>query len=384
MNIKKLERKVAKNLISITYSISSILPVKDCVTFATFRTLELGGNFKFIKEEIENQNLNLPFYYLFKKFKPSFLGKVDYMLHMIYVGYKMATSKFFIIDDYYFPVYAIKPRKNTSIIQVWHACGAFKKFGYDVLEKGYGADNEYVKDIKIHTNYDVVLVSSNEVAKHYASAFNMNTTNIYPTGIPRTDVFYDHEIIAKAKEKVYQEFPILQGKKVILYAPTVRGNGQTDMTFTHSLDYDYISHNLQENTLFALKMHPFVKVRLEKEYDNIVDLSDYKDINDLMMVSDMLVSDYSSVIFEYSIMEKPIIMYAPDKEEYIKERDFYYEYDSFVPGPIVTTTSELVSMLPIDSFDTLKVKIFKEKFFEYHDGKSSQRFVNQFIKSKLK
>lgn len=384
MNVKKLERKVAKYLISCSYNICKILPVKDCVSFATFRTLELNGNFKFIKEEIERQELNLTFNYVFKKFKPNLLGKVDYMLHMIYAGYMMATSKFFIIDDYYFPVYAITPRKNTNVIQVWHACGAFKKFGYDTINKGHGANNDYINDIKIHSNYDAVLVSSKEVAKHYATAFNMDVNKVYATGVPRTDVFYDETIIENAKHKVYESFPQLQGKKVILYAPTVRGNGQTDMSFTHTLDYELIHQSLAKDTVFALKMHPFVKVRLKNKYANIIDLSDYKDINHLMMISDMLISDYSSVIFEYSIMEKPIIMYAPDKDDYIEERDFYYDYDSFVPGPIVTTTQELIDSMDLDSFDLSKVKAFKYKFFDDHDGKSSKRFVDTFIKSKLK
>lgn len=379
MDIKRLERLVAKFLIATSYNVSKIFPVKNKITFATFRTTNLTGNFKFIYDEINKRDLSFKFNFMFKKFKPTLLGKADYLMHMMCAGYHMATSKFFIIDDYYFPVYVIKPRKDTKIIQVWHACGAFKKFGYDVLGKGYGASESYISDINIHSNYDAVTVSSNNVAKHYATAFNMDENKIHGIGIPRTDVFFSKECIDLAKLKVYNRFPMLQNKKVVLYAPTFRGKGQTDVNFDMTVDLEKISESLDENTIFALKMHPFVKTRFDGHLKNIVDLSDYEDVNDLLMTADMLITDYSSVIFEFSLMEKPIVMYAPDKDEYIAERDFYYEYDTFVPGPIVTTTEEIIKYINSADFDLKKVKDFKAQFFDYYDGKSTERFVDSFI-----
>lgn len=383
MDIKRLERLTAKFLISTSYNISRVFPVKNKVTFATFRTTNLTGNFKYIHDEIVKRGIDVKFNFMFKKFKPTLIGKADYLIHMMSAGYHMATSKIFIIDDYYFPVYVIKPRKGNKIIQVWHACGAFKKFGYDVLGKGYGASESYISDIKIHSNYDVVTVSSKEVAKHYATAFNMNESNIVSTGIPRTDIFFSKELIGQAKGRVYDKFPVLKGKRVVLYAPTFRGKGQTDVCFDMTLNLDLISKSIDENTIFALKMHPFVKTRIEDNFKNIIDLSDYEDINDLLMVSDMLITDYSSVIFEFSLMEKPIIMYAPDMEEYIAERDFYYEYSDFVPGPITKTTEEVVEKINLQNFDMSKVKLFKDRFFDYHDGRSTERFVTNFIENNI-
>lgn len=383
MNIKRLERLVAKFLIATTYNMSKFLPVKNKITFATFRTTNLSGNFKFIHDEINRRDLDFKFNFMFKKFKPTLLGKADYLLHMISAGYHMATSKFFIIDDYYFPVYVIKPRKNTKIIQVWHACGAFKKFGYDVLGKGYGASESYISDINIHSNYDVVTVSSKNIAKHYATAFNMSEDKIYGTGIPRTDIFFSKESIEEAKKRVYDKYPKLKHKKVVLYAPTFRGKGQTDVGFDMTVDLDKINISLDKDTVFALKMHPFVKTRLDNQMENVMDLSDYEDINDLLMIADMLITDYSSVVFEFSLMEKPIVMYAPDMEDYIEERDFYYEYTSFVPGPIVTTTKEIIDYINTDDFDLDKVKRFKSEFFDYFDGKSTERFVTKFIEEKI-
>ncbi|MGU8988671.1 CDP-glycerol glycerophosphotransferase family protein [Clostridium perfringens] len=375
MNIKRFERLTAKKLINISYKISKIFPVKNKITFATYRTTELDGNFKFIYNKINEDNLDYKCNMLFKKYNSSLLGKADYLLHMISAGYHMATSKFFIIDDYYFPVYAIKPRKENKFIQVWHACGAFKKFGYSVIGKGYGASDDYIEDIPIHSNYDAVLVSSKEVIPYYAEAFNMDAGKILPIGVPRTDIFFDMEEKYRIEKNFFDKYPELKNKKIILYAPTFRGRGQTTVSFDMTLDFDMISKNLKEDEVMVLKMHPFVKARIDSKWRNIIDLSDSMDINELMIMSDLLITDYSSVVFEFSLMDKPIIMYSPDREEYIKERDFYYEYEEFVPGPIVNNTKELIGKLNSDGWDTKKVSKFKEKFFDYRDGKSTERFI---------
>lgn len=376
MNIKRFERLTAKKLINISYKISKIFPVKNKITFATYRTTELDGNFKFIYNKINEDNLDYKCNMLFKKYNSSLLGKADYLLHMISAGYHMATSKFFIIDDYYFPVYAIKPRKENKFIQVWHACGAFKKFGYSVIGKGYGASDDYIEDIPIHSNYDAVLVSSKEVIPYYAEAFNMDAGKILPIGVPRTDIFFDMEEKYRIEKNFFDKYPDLKNKKIILYAPTFRGRGQTTVSFDMTLDFDMISKNLKKDEVMVLKMHPFVKARIDSKWRNIIDLSDSMDINELMIMSDLLITDYSSVVFEFSLMDKPIIMYSPDREEYIKERDFYYEYEGFVPGPIVNNTKELIGKLNSDGWDTKKVSKFKEKFFDYRDGKSTERFIN--------
>lgn len=381
--MKTLERLITKYLIRIVYIISSILPIKKRVVFATYRTLELEDNFKYIYEEIKRQNLDYDCFCLFKKVDPGIIGKVKYLFHMMRATFYMATSEFFLIDDYYFPVYCIKPRRGTEIVQVWHACGAFKKFGYSTLDKNYGANNDYIKYIPIHTNYDHVLVSAKEVAKYYAEAFNMNENNIDPIGVPRTDLFFDKEKQEINKLKLYKTYPKLKYKKLILYAPTFRGTSQSNAKLDITFDLDRVLKNVPKDYILGLKMHPFVKTRIDdSKYDNLIDLSDYDNINDILLISEMLITDYSSVVFEYSLLERPILFYSPDRDLYKEERDFYYDYESFVPGPIITNTEELIKGINNESFDKDRIIAFKKKFFDYLDGKSSKRFVDKIILKK--
>ncbi|MGL6107359.1 CDP-glycerol glycerophosphotransferase family protein [Romboutsia sp.] len=378
--MKTLERIVLKYIIKIWYIIFSLLPIKRRIVFATYRMDDIKDNFKFIYNEIKSRNINYECKFLLEKFNPGINGKIKYLIHLIKATYYMATSEYFIIDDFYFPVYVIEPRKGTEIIQVWHACGAFKKFGYSIIDKEYGANNNYIKHIPIHKNYSHVLVSSKEVKSFYAQAFNMSESNISPIGIPRTDIFFDKQIQQKSKEKLYNKYPILKNKKLILYAPTFRGTSQSNAKMDIDFDLDRILDTLDENTIFGLKMHPFVKKLPDLSgYDNVVDLSKYEEINDILLITNLLITDYSSIIFEYSLLEKPIIFFAKDKEIYEKERDFYYDYESLVPGPIVDNTEDLIKIIKTNDFDKDKLVRFKNKFFDYTDGKSSKRFVDKII-----
>ena len=378
--MKTVERLVLKYLIRMVYFVCSFLPLKKRVVFATNRTETLSDNFKFIDREMRKQALDFESVFLLKTVKSGLMGKVFYVLHLIKATYYLATSQFFLIDDFYFPVYVVKLRQGTEVVQVWHACGALKKFGYSILDKDYGADNEYVKYIPIHQNYSHVLVSSKEVSPYYAEAFNMNESEIRPIGIPRTDVFFDSKLKEEAIQRIYRAYPQLKDKKIILYAPTFRGATRATMHTEIPFDLNQVVESLDDNTLLVLKMHPFISRNVEgMGLSKVVDATGYSEVNDLLLVTDVLITDYSSLVFEYALLERPVIFYAHDRYTYMKERDFYYEYESFVPGPIVETTEDLIDQLQRTSFDPSSIRAFKHKFFDETDGKASQRFVRQVL-----
>ena len=310
-NLKTLERLVLKYAVKSVYFVSSTLPLKRRVVFATHRTTELCDNFKFIYNEMKSQQLDFKYKFLFKKIETGMKNKVFYFLHLLKATHYLATSSHFIVDDYYFPIYVIKPRKGTEIIQVWHACGAFKKFGYSILDKSYGADNDYIKLIPIHKNYSNVLVSSPEVKKYFAEAFNMGEERIQTIGIPRTDIFFNERMKKEIIDRLYKLYPLLKDKKLILYAPTFRGATHADIKGGIPFDIKEVAEALEGNAYLGFKMHPLVRGSLNiEEYPNVIDLSNYPEINELLLITDCLVTDYSSTIFEYALLERPMILYV--------------------------------------------------------------------------
>lgn len=130
------------------------------------------------------------------------------------------------------------------------------------------------------------------------------------------------------------------------------------------------------------KIHPFVKNKLEIPYeyaDFFYDFSEYREINDLLLVTDLLITDYSSVCFEFALLNKPMLFFAFDVEQYIEERDFYYNYFDFIPGPLIKTTREMVKTIVNKNFEMEKIPPFVRYFFDENLGEASKNVVEQVI-----
>ena len=276
-----------------------------------------------------------------------------------------------------------QPRRGTTFVQVWHACGAFKKFGYSVLEAGFGADEEYARSIAIHGNYDLCLVSADRFAPFYAEAFRVPEERFTARlGIPRTDLFFDAERQAVVAAEIRRRYAIPDGRRVILYAPTFRGERITVARDPTDLDLGRLRDVLGEDHVVLFRSHPFVDARPAADptlASFVIDVSDHPELNDLMLVSDVLVTDYSSAIFEFALLSRPIVFFAPDLAAYEAERGFYFDYRSGVPGPILASSDDLAAYLRAGTFDLERVRRFARESFDVADGRATERFVGEVV-----
>jgi len=300
----------------------------------------------------------------------------------IRAGFELARSRLSIVDDYYLPMYVVAPRDGARYVQVWHGCGAFKKFGYSVLDKTFGADQAFVDRLPIHTNYDRCLISAARFAPFYAEAFGQPVEKFDATnGIPRTDVFFG-ERRAAAERRVRERYPSIAGRRTILYAPTFRGESIPKARSPEELDLGAMHAVLGQDHVVLLRQHPFVRSASAIDpalRDFVIDVSDYPEINELMLISDVLITDYSSAIYEYALLERPMAFFAPDHAAYEAERGFYFDYQTGVPGPVFEETGDLVAWLRAGSFDLERVARFREESFDVADGRATQRFIEQVV-----
>ena len=381
--IRLLQRRTVHYLLAMTYWLTKRLPIQSKkVVFATYRSDRLVDNFRAVYDELERRDLGYEYVFLLKRFPQSLVGQIQYVFHMMRATYELATARYFIIDDYYYPVYVSSLRKGTEVIQLWHACGAFKKFGYSVLDKSYSPDDDYLKMVQIHRNYSKVYVSGEACIAPYADAFGMEQKRIYPLGVPRTDQLLNTARQARVREKLYDRYPEWRKKRIILLAPTFRGNGQTTAHYDQELDFEKFRRELGPDTVLLLRMHPFVlnpPIVPDAYSDQIINMTDYPDINDLMQIADILITDYSSVIFEFALLQKPMIFLVNDLQSYKAERDFYFPYESFVPGPIVSTFEDVIAWIKRGQFDTQKIETFANQFFTYQDGEATKRIVDHLL-----
>lgn len=293
-----------------------------------------------------------------------------------------ARCKCVFLTDNFDPLYAHQPRKGTKVIQLWHACGAFKKWGYSTLDLAWGGSREDMLRFPMHNTYTHVFVSSEAVIPCYAEAFRCSERRIMAYGTPRTDVYFDKNFVSSQREELLKIFPEIGDRKIILYAPTFRGNSPTAAYNENPLDYEKLKAALGDEYALVMKLHPFTAKKFgltedekEKYVDFIFDGSKNLKIETALCAADILIADYSSLIFEYALLNKPMLFYAYDLEEYEHDRSFYFDYKSFVPGKIVINNDEIIKAIQDKDFRADRIPAFREKFMGACDGECVKRIA---------
>ena len=373
--------RVGRTLVArLGFAVGRLRRLQPHVVLATSHAPALGGNLAWVRDELARRDPPIPVVELTASPRRS---RLALLLFTFRAGYHLATARVFVVDDYLFPMYVITPRPGTVRVQVWHAAGAFKKFGHSVVEKAFGADPDFVANVPIHSNYDLALVSSMSVAPFYAEAFDA-PLSIFTSriGIPRTDLLTNPMLRAAAEARVRARYPSIAGRRVVLYAPTFRGASVTNARYADLMDLDAMHRVLGDGWVVLLKLHPFVRRGLEIP-DGLegfaIDASGEADINELMLVSDVLVSDYSSVIYEFALLGRPILFLAPDEHAYDIERGFYFDFRANAPGPIFATTEALAEAIRAGAHDLARVRAFAAASFDVTDGHATARLVDQVL-----
>lgn len=306
-------------------------------------------------------------------------GKVDYIRRCCTLLKDLADAKYVFLNDGCNVIGSIPMREETVLTQTWHACGAFKKFGFSTAELKYGGNASDLKKYPYYGNVRYVTLSSPKVAWAYEEAMQLSEypESLKPTGVSRTDVFFQPRFIQAAKEHLYHCMPYAKGKKVVLYAPTFRGQS-ADAISPDQLDIQLMMKELSDEYVLVLKHHPFVKKR-PKVPDACScfakDLTDELSIDELLCASDICITDYSSVIFEYSLFHRPMVFFAYDLDEYFDWRGFYYDYHILAPGPVFSTNEEVIDYIlhVQERFDRQRVEQFRADFMSSCDGHSTER-----------
>ncbi|MCD7909370.1 MAG: CDP-glycerol glycerophosphotransferase family protein [Clostridium sp.] len=281
-----------------------------------------------------------------------------------------SRARYVFICDYFLPVASCRKKDGTTVIQLWHSGGLLKTFGYDTLD-----DIPCCYKLNPYRNYDLVTVSAKCCESVLSRAMRLPPGVVRATGISRSDCYFDHNYIQKCRENFYRQYPLAVNKKVILWAPTFRGNAAAPFLKGIS-DILQLQTALGENYLILIKAHPHIDK--QQVVSNCTIPSEK-----LLPVIDLLITDYSSILFDYIIFEKPFVLFAPDYEEYKQKRGFYIEYRS-LPGPIVMDGSGLAEVIKRELVNPDRTLLAQCR--EYHmgscDGYATQRILDQITKQK--
>lgn len=290
--------------------------------------------------------------------------------------YHMATSGYIIQDNIFLPMAFLHFKRKVKVIQLWHGTGTIKKFGQSVNVGQLGKLEHRANQTITH-----LIVNSEATKDIYAEAFSIPPEKVYVLGSPRTDILFQKDKLKQKVEGFYKEYPFAKNKKLLLYVPTFRDEEVGHPTM--NLDVDKMLDELEDDYIIGLKLHPFVaneykfNDKEENKRDKVINLSMYQDLDTLLMAADILITDYSSVIFDYCLLEKPMIFYAYDLDTFSHGgRGFYEDYKTYVPGKIAVNMEELIHILKENSYDMERIHQFKLLNYDYLDGLSTQRLVN--------
>lgn len=295
---------------------------------------------------------------------------------------KLAQSGIIFLDDHAVVLNWLKLSKDTKLIQLWHAGAGFKSSGYSRWghKGGPGAAS-------CHRQYTFGIAGSKNIAPFFSEVWGINDEQVLPTGMPRMDEFLREDYREQKTKELYEKYPICKGKKVMLYAPTYRGRGKKEAYYPYKrIDFQGLYEACGDEYVVLFKMHPWVKgnVPIEDAYkDKFLDVSKYLNINDLFYITDLLVTDYSSNIFEFSLMKKPMLFFAFDKTQYAFSRGFHRDYEKSAPGKVCYTFEELLEAFRNQDFEYEKVEEYIRYHFDYIDSNASDRVIDWLVYDKM-
>ena len=285
----------------------------------------------------------------------------------------LATSRYVFLNDNFMPMGKLKFRRETVITQLWHGEGAFKKFGLHIPQ----SEDLRKREIAANGKLTYVVCSSEGVRKIYAEAFGVEEERVLPLGAPRLDYLLEEENKKRAKEKILSLYPEAKGRKIILYAPTFRDDSERDGRLLDSFDDEALMEELGEEYFLFVRLHPQVHTA-SADFKCARDVTTYGDVRELVLASDVLITDYSSICMDFCALGKKTVFYCPDLDWYRERRDFYFDYETFVPGEVCKSFSGLAEAVK-SPFDEERNRRFREMNFDFTDRKNTERVIKAII-----
>jgi CDP-ribitol ribitolphosphotransferase len=365
-----LELTLTRIVLGAVAAVARRLPVRREVLFASSRDRQLGPQLAAISAALTAADLSLPQREQLAPYGYGLAAKVAYLLHLIGATWALQRARVTVIDNAWLPAHITTPRTGCSVIQVWHAEGAYKRFGHATRGASSGADGALHE--LIHSGYSDALVSSESVRPAYAEAFRMPLNHVHAVGPLRGAWLANSAAVALRKTTLLAQYPELSGKRVLLYAPTFRGRGaqrETQLTISP----DAITAALPSDWIVAIKAHPLVSITSQSTSGRCVTLNTATQVDELFPIADALFTDYSSSIFLWSLLERPLLLAVADADAYAQDPGLFLDPRSSESiGTRVNSAQEVVAALMAvgssAAVDQARQRAFAERYLGPRDA----------------
>lgn len=368
------EYLVAAGLLRVLGWLFSFLPLdRGRVVLATARYPVLEGNLLALDGAIRRLRPGVRIVHLLEPYAYGLRGKVRYLLRLVRGMYHLRTAGLLVVDNAWLPVHVSPHRRGTTVVQVWHAAGALKRFGLDATVPMAKPEVTF-----IHRYYDYAITSGEAGRVPWSRALRTPLERVLPLGAPRTDVLFDAEALDAERTRLLATYPALAGRRVALFAPTFRGRGQAK-TGTAALDGRHLRELLPAEWALVAKTHPNLDPVTQPVagFDVVADPG--SDMNAWLALADVLVTDYSSAIFEWALLRRPLVLLVDDLEAYERDPGLYLDYRTQMIGDVVRDTDAVADAILAGRVDAAAWDAFIRNNLSACDGNASERFVDRFL-----
>lgn len=374
------QRFCLKHLFPVVYDLSIFRPITNHLLFMQPRQ-GLNESFRYLYHKLENNYPYQPYLYELNR---DTVSKSEYHINAAWFIRDMSTARVVFVHESNNLLGYINIRPETKVVQLWHGCGVFKHIGLSTIgKKGFKSRARY-EEFPEYNKYSLVTIASPELSWVFEEFMGISKESdiIQPFGVCRTDEIFDDGYVETCFQKLYSAIPAAKDKKIILYAPTYRGIDPNRYS-PDAIDIAEFAKKLGDEYILILKHHQTVRnvPEIPEPYRDTFayDMTRGKgmNINELMTIADICITDYSSVAFEFSLFERPLLFFVYDLDEYIDNRGLYYNFDEITPGPLCRTNDEMIRYIKAleNGFDNSVISDFKNRFMCSCDGHACERTI---------
>ena len=365
--------KIGIKIFNVIYSLMKLLPQQKKAVFISRQGDSPSLDFKILKNKTNELYPEYKTVMLCKTMGNTVSSYISYFFHMFKQMYHIATSEIVILDSYCILISILDHRKSLLIIQIWHSIGTMKKFGYSILDMEEGSSSDIAHTMKMHRNYDYIFAAGEGYRSHLAEGFGYPEEQVKVMPLPRVEVLKDSSYACDITKKIYTTYPVMTKKTNIVYVPTFRKTNDEDFNaalkaLCAAIDDDRFNLIIKPHPLTDLSGFSYPNIIIDKQYSSF----------DMLFAADIVVSDYSCIIYEAAILKKPIYFYDYDYDTYMDSRDTYMDYLNEVPGPVCKKADELMATIGNGSYDYDRLNDFLNRYVytgSAHETEDMVRFI---------
>lgn len=342
--------KVFTWFLRAVYAFCSLFPHHKRVVFISRQGKNPPRDFKMMAQWFaENESS-----WEIKMLPDAMKNPLTYLPIMIRQTYFLATSDIVVLERWCLVVSLLEDRTKAAVVQVWHAMGSVKKFGLTALNVEEGHSTNAARALKMHEGYDGVAIASLGSSDHFAKSFGVAPEVLFEAPLPHSDKLLSASYRTKQRARFLEDHPEARGKSTVLYCPTFRNHpSEHDTRALEALitAFDFSRYNL------VVKPHP----RSPLKTDDSRVIFTKKSALETLCWADIVVTDYSTIMYEAGLIHLPVYLYAYDWEDYREKRDFSIDFEHEVPAFMTSNAGELMQAIESGTFNDEAFQAFVEE-----------------------